>query len=529
MEAKDLDQPNEAKELDLIKDTLELDVPWYHTRFMGRLLSAFFPPLGFLLLWTHPLRRRSRKILGTVLLAGYFVCWLAGLGALGLQMGWFALDWDGGDLPRLVLRRSGPNYQILEQDRTFQAEERARKKAAFTNNVFAARAPYWTDFRGPKRDGHYDEEPILTRWPARGLRQLWRYPCGGGYASFVVADGLAFTIEQRWDTEVVVAYDLATGREVWTHAYTARFYEWMGGEGPRATPTFYADRVYSLGAQGDLLCLGARTGTLIWRRNVLEDTRSENLRYGLAASPIVVDEQLIVQGGQNGAEGTVAGYDVLTGDLLWTALPEQLAYASPLRARLADTDCLMLVTATRVVGMNPADQTVLWETPWAVRYGDACCLPVIVDDRRFFLGGGYGAGSRVVEVRREGTNLTTRVVWQNRNLRTKFNPAVYHEGHLYGLDEGVLTCVDATTGERCWRGGRFGYGQLLLASGELIVLGGNGRLALVEATPEAYRALGSQQALHGKTWNVPALAHGRLLLRNSEEMVCYQIGKLVTR
>ena len=133
-------------------------------------------------------------------------------------------------------------------------------------------AAYWTGFRGPNRDGHYQEMEILTTWPTAGLEELWRKPIGGGYASFAVADGRAFTIEQRRDQEVIAAYDMESGRELWINSWTAQFSESLGGPGPRATPTWHEGRLYALGAEGELRCLDdATTGNVIWRKNILED------------------------------------------------------------------------------------------------------------------------------------------------------------------------------------------------------------------------------------------------------------------
>ena len=157
---------------------------------------------------------------------------------------------------------------------------------------------YWTDFRGPLRDGHYRERPIFTEWPASGLKPVWKQPVGAGYASFVVAHGRAFTIEQRGAQEVVAAYDVATGRELWTNAWTAAFREMMGGDGPRATPTWADGRVYALGAQGELRCMDDATGRTVWRINILEDTGAKNLPWGMAASPLVVDNTVVGTAGR---------------------------------------------------------------------------------------------------------------------------------------------------------------------------------------------------------------------------------------
>jgi outer membrane protein assembly factor BamB len=144
---------------------------------------------------------------------------------------------------------------------------------------------YWTEFRGPDRDGHYRQMPVLTSWPAGGLRPLWKQPVGGGYASFAVARGRLYTIEQRGGEEVAAAYDAATGVELWTNRWRALFREAMGGDGPRATPTWSDGLVYVLGAEGEFRCLEEATGRVVWRKNILDDNGAENLQWGMAASP----------------------------------------------------------------------------------------------------------------------------------------------------------------------------------------------------------------------------------------------------
>ena len=156
--------------------------------------------------------------------------------------------------------------------------------AATDTTVPKGPAPYWTDFRGPNRDGSYQEVPVLADWPAAGLTPLWKQPVGGGYASFVVARGRAFTIEQRGPQEVVAAYDVPTGRELWTNAWPAEFRESMGGDGPRATPTWYDGHVYALGATGELRALDDASGKVIWRTNILTDSGARNLDWGMAAA-----------------------------------------------------------------------------------------------------------------------------------------------------------------------------------------------------------------------------------------------------
>jgi outer membrane protein assembly factor BamB len=271
---------------------------------------------------------------------------------------------------------------------------------------------FWTDFRGPRRDGRYKQTPIRTNWPAGGLPRLWRQPIGGGYASFTAAEGRAFTIEQRREQEVVAAYNVETGRELWTHAWDASFTESMGGDGPRATPTWHDARVYALGATGELRCLDAATGSLIWRRNVLEDARATNLAWAMAASPLIVDDKVIVQPGGSPGRSVVA-YHKLTGELIWSALDDVQAYTSPMLVTLGGVRQILAVTASRVVGLSIKDGMLLWEYPWVIPTVPNMAQPIELGDDRLFLSAAYGHGAAVIALSRTGDTFRVETVWRN--------------------------------------------------------------------------------------------------------------------
>lgn len=500
------------------EEHIDPETPWYQTPFFGRLIALVLPPLGLLLLWRNRNQRRGRKILGAIVIGLYLIPYTVLVIYLLVTSGFMAIEWKGGFGPSLVWEKTQPNYRALEQSRAQSPTGSATSLSASPTVT-----PYWTDFRGPNRDGRYDEQPISTNWASRGPRLLWTQLVGGGYASLVVAEGRAFTIEQRRGDEAVAAYDLDTGVELWAHQYPAQFEEWMGGEGPRATPTYHEGLLYSLGATGEFCCLGAANGRALWQKNILSANNSANLHYGLAASPLIVDDKVIVLTGEATAGNSVVAYHRLSGDRLWSAQDDKQAYTSPLLATLAGQRQLLVVSAHRVMGLTPEAGKLLWDYPWKVQYDNAITVPVIVSSNRFLISAGYGTGCALVEVSQTNGTFATREVFRNRNLKTKFNAAVLHQGHVYGLDEGVLACLDLQTGERKWRDGRYGYGQLLLASGHLIILGGEGELALVRASPDRLEEVGRFRALTGKTWNVPALAHGRLLVRNSVSMACYDV------
>ena len=381
---------------------------------------------------------------------------------------------------------------------------------------------YWTDFRGPRRDGRYTQTALRTDWSAQGLDPLWTQPIGGGYASFVVARGRAFTIEQRRDQEVVTAYDAATGRELWTHAWDTHFQEAMGGPGPRATPTWHAGRVYALGAGGELRCLDAGSGELLWRRNILEDAGAENLVWAMAGAPLVVDDLVVVQPG--GADGwSVAAYDRATGAVAWHTLDDVQAYTSPMLVDVGGRRQVVTVTAERAVGLDVGDGALLWEYPWTPGVVPNMAQPIVFGGNRVFFSSGYGYGAAVIEVTPAGGRFGVEEIWRNTRMKNNFSSAVLHGGYIYGLDEAILACLDAATGELQWKGGRYGHGQVLLAGEHLVILTERGDLALVRATPERHEEVAFSPAIEGKTWNVPALAEGRLLVRNARQMAAFDL------
>jgi outer membrane protein assembly factor BamB len=386
----------------------------------------------------------------------------------------------------------------------------------------ADRAPYWTGFRGPERDGHYREQPIRTNWPARGLTPLYTQPAGGGYASFAVARGRAFTIEQRGNQEVVAAYDIRTGRELWTNAWSAFFQEFMGGDGPRATPTWHDGRVYALGAEGEFRALDDATGRVLWRTNILEDNGASNLQWGMAASPLAYGDSVIVLPGGRGGRSVVA-YNRLTGERLWSALDDQQAYVAPMLATISGVPQLLVFSARRLMGLTPDAGELLWEYPWRTQFDINAASPILIGPNRLFLSSGYDAGAAVIEVVKRDAGFTVAEVWRNNRMKNRFASSVLHDGFIYGFDESILACIDAATGALKWKGGRYGYGQLVLAGGHLIVLSEEGELALVRANPERHEELARFPVLEGKTWNPPIIDGGYLLVRNLAEMAAFDL------
>ncbi|MFM8470962.1 MAG: PQQ-binding-like beta-propeller repeat protein [Limisphaerales bacterium] len=490
-----------------------------------RRATLLFPPAGLWLLWRGP-ASVARKLLGTLGIALFAVVYVVVLGFLVLyplhKFTGLRFEMQGRPIP--VPTWQGTDYARLEKARAGKATSPAAP--AVPTPAATNAAPYWTDFRGPNRDGHYTEQPINVDWAKSPPKLLWKQPVGGGYASFVVADGLAFTIEQRREQEAVTAYEVATGREVWAHPYAAHFQEWMGGEGPRATPTWHAGKVYSLGGTAQFRCLDAATGKLLWQHDLLAEHSCTNLYFAASASPLVVDDRVFVlAGAPQGRDGRMLfAYDKTTGVLAWKAHEDKAAYSSPMLVTLAGERQLLVHSATHLLGVAPADGKALWRFPWRVEFDNAIAQPIVTGTNRLALSAGYGKGAVGLELQRTEKGFTAQERWRNKFLKNKFTSSVLHNGHLYGLDEDMLVCLDADTGERRWKDGRYGYGQLLLASGHLVILCGDGDLALVQASPEGHHELARISAIKGKTWNHPALAGGKLFVRNAIEMACFDLS-----
>ena len=384
----------------------------------------------------------------------------------------------------------------------------------------ATASSHWTNFRGPDRDGHYRQQTIRTDWGS-SLTPLWKQPVGGGYGSFVIADGRAFTIEQRGDRELAAAYDVKTGRELWTSAWDAQFQGSPGGGGPRATPTWHDGRVFVLGATGEFRAIDAATGRTLWRTNILADAGAVNTDHGISTSPLVVDNTVVVlPGGSNGQ--SVVAYDRQSGKRVWSALDDRSAYSSPMLVTLAGVRQILAHTEARLVGLSPENGTLLWEFPWQTPYASA--QPLITAPDRVFISAESDAVMLQLTAGADG-QLMPRELWRTTRMNNKFTSAVLHDGFIYGLDEAILSCIDASTGDLKWKGGRYGYGQVMLASGHLIVLTEEGELALVRADPGSHQEIARFPAIEGKTWNHPAMSDGILLIRNIEEMAAFDLRR----
>ena len=385
----------------------------------------------------------------------------------------------------------------------------------------------WPQFRGSGRDGVESDASIRTDWDARPLTAVWKHPIGRGWSGFAVVGELLFTQEQRGDQELVVCYAAPSGVEQWTHADPVRFSEALGGDGPRATPTYAEGRLYTLGATGVLNCLDPLTGKLLWQHDILSDAGAgqpvDNIVWGMAGSPAVYEGKVYVAPGGRKGRGVIA-YDAATGEMLWTASDAPASYAAPRIETLAGVPQLLVFHGLGLSAFNPQTGAELWSFDWTNGPLVNASQPIVRGDQ-VFISSGYGSGSALLDVAQTDDGWKVAEAWRNDNaFKLKFNDGVLSpEGTLYGLDEGILACYDFATGKRHWKNGRYGYGQVVLLGDTLVVLAEDGRLVAVKATAERFEELASFQALEGKTWNHIAYSRGFLYVRNDREAACYDV------
>ncbi len=380
----------------------------------------------------------------------------------------------------------------------------------------------WPGFRGPERDGVVRGLTIAADWKASP--PLWRQRIGPGWSSLAVVGDRLFTQEQRGSSEAVVCLDAATGRQVWVHQDTARFSDEQAGPGPRATPTFADGRLYTLGATGILNCLDAATGERKWSHDLVAEAGAKLPIWGFSCSPLIV-QGLVVVFAEGDTEKTLLAYDAHSGEPTWTADAGKAGYSSPQRMSIDGTAQIVFLGMTALIGVDPASGKVLWQHDLPAGGLFRPLQPHPLENGSILIAS-ESDGVLLLDIKRDGESWTVSRRWASRALKPSFNDFVVHGDSLYGFDGNTFCCVDAQTGRRRWKEGRYNHGQVLLLaeSSLLLVVTEDGEVILLKANPQAHEEIGRFQAIKGKTWNHPAIAQGRLYVRNGEEIACYPLA-----
>jgi len=383
-------------------------------------------------------------------------------------------------------------------------------------------APAFPQILGPDRNGIVPVPDLATNWETTPPLELWRNPVGPAWAGFAIAANRAVTLEQRGEDELVTCYHLLTGQLLWSHSTPAHFNTTIAGEGPRSVPTISGNKVFTVGATGVLTCLNLTNGSPLWAKNFIEDNNSSIPQWGASGSPLVLRNKVIVCAGGKQDRSLVA-YDVANGNRIWSGGTNSAHYSSPVEMIFHETPQILIFNSKAVTSHNTATGAVLWEYPWR-RGHPHIATPLSLPDNRVLVSSGYGTGSELLQIDRDtnGTWSATQL-WKSIRLKTKFANLIVFQGHIYGLDDGTLVCLELESGELKWKDGRYGHGQMLLANNLILLMAETGDVVLIQPSPLERIELARIQVFQDKTWNPPALAGQYLLVRNDKEAACYRL------
>ncbi len=386
-------------------------------------------------------------------------------------------------------------------------------------------AENWPQFRGPGRDGISQETGLASQWDETVPQEVWTVPAGDGFAALAIVDGSIYTMmagsEAEKKIELLVSLDAKTGKTAWSLPLGDLFSDDFGA-GPRSTPLVHAGRVYAVGSFGDLVAAEAATGKEIWRRDLRREFGGQVPTWGVSASPILEGDLLIFDVGGKAGHGLMA-FDSATGEVIWKTGTHKPGYSMPIAVTIGGQRMVINFTASGVLAVDPRNGKALWQQAWKTDWDVNAATPIFIAPNKVFISSGYGVGGSLYQLSTVDGQVQAKELWKNGKMRNRFSSSVYHAGHLYGFDEKTFKCIDAATGEDRWATRGLGHGSLFYADGHLYVLGENGTLLLVEATPEAYKKVSSIELGEGRYWSVPTLYQGHLYLRDQEKIRAFKV------
>lgn len=390
----------------------------------------------------------------------------------------------------------------------------------------AVRAADWPQFLGPNRNGSITQSNLATTWPKEGPTVVWQHKVGEGFGGPVVSAGKLILFHRLDGKEVVECLDAKSGKELWRADYPARYRDDFGfEEGPRATPAIADGRVFTFGANGDFTAWDFAKGTKLWSIDTRAQFKTGKGFFGIACSPLVEGNAVILNiGGKDGA-GIVA-FDVATGKVIWQATDDEASYASPVAATLGGKRRLLVITREALVALNAADGKLVFRHAWRppMHASVSAATPLVIGDA-IFISASYGTGASLLRFK-EGA---PEVIWsKDEVLSAHYATAVQREGFLYGFDgrqeQGCeLRCVALKTGKILWSEGGLKAGTVMLANDQLLVLTEQGQLIQAPASPSGFKPVQRAQILPFTVRAHPALADGFFYARSKDKLACVDL------
>ncbi len=380
----------------------------------------------------------------------------------------------------------------------------------------------WPQWRGVNRDGKSAEKGLLRNWPEAGPKQLWKVTgLGEGYASFSVVKGKLFTVGQFGDTERVMAFDVKDGKKLWQADAGGSFRE-SRGHGPRGTPTIDGDKLYSLSADGTLVCLETATGKKVWGYNILEKFGGQNIHWGISESPLIDGEKVIVMPGGKGA--SVVALNKKDGSLIWKSQSDRAGYSSAIAFDYAGSRKIVVLSGDGAMGLDINNGELLWRYD-KVSNRTANIATPIYSNGHVFVSTAYGTGCALLKLPATKDDKMQEVYF-NKDMMNHYNTSVLVGDYLYGASGNTTwMAMKWSNGEVAWKDRGVGKGQVLFADGLLFMQGEKGTIGLAEATPTAYKELSKFTMSIGNypLWTQPVLSNGVLFVRDQDNLMAYQV------
>ncbi len=390
-------------------------------------------------------------------------------------------------------------------------------------------------FLGEHRNGYSPETELIDSFPDSGPALVWRSPLGVGMSGVVVSDGMVYTMFQDSDHQYVAALDEKSGKQMWT-TKVGPYYQNGMGNGPRATPSVNGNKIFGFTGEGILCALNAKDGALLWTVNTPEDLKSKPAEYGMASSPLVAGDAVIVQVGSS--QGAVAAYSKEDGTRLWTSGSGASGYSSPVIMTLAGKEQIVAFLGTSVSGIDPTDGSELWKMDFVTDYDCNTANPVQLDDSSLLVSAGENHGCAALKITGGdgGKGFEVETLWSSLGktsvLRAEWQTPVLQDGYIYGLDNvgGAgpfthLVCLRVTDGKQMWIQPKFGKTNLTLADGKLFFSTMRGDLVLVKAKSDGFEEVSRAKILERQTRQAPVIANRNLYLRDDKEVVCLKVSR----
>lgn len=383
--------------------------------------------------------------------------------------------------------------------------------------VSVASAGDWANWRGPNYDGISEETGWDANFPDGGPKKLWSKPLGTGFSSIVVSKGKVYTTGNSKDVDTVFCFDAETGDVVWKKSYDEKLAPKYYKGGTSATPTVAGGKVYTLSKSGKAYCFDAVSGDIEWTKDLQADFGLKMPTWGFAGSAYVEGDMAVFNAGKYGIALKTAD-----GSKIWETGTDKSGYATAVPYELDGKNCLAVFGGKSIVGIDAKTGSVIWESEWKTQHDVNAADPIILGDK-VFIASGYGHGCQLLQIK--GSEAVE--LWQNKNMRSQMNGAIYKDGYFYGLDDKKFTCLDMKTGKVMWSEKSTGKGSVMMADGKLIILSDKGDLIIADPSPEAFKVISSAKILDGMCWSVPVLANGRIYARNNVdgEIVCLDVKK----